>query len=105
MTASAACSEAAPPTALRGVSLASLGVFLVCWALCWLNAYVVNDDLPNACADLRQQSFPPERACASADGTLSGANAGWVEVLFFASLVVFVLFASMTLALAALRRK
>ncbi|QIQ03138.1 hypothetical protein [Streptomyces liangshanensis] len=105
MTASPARSEAAQPTALRGVSLASLGVFLVCWALCWVNAYVVNDDLPNACGDVRQQSFPPERACASADGTLTGANAGWIEVLFFASLVVFVLFGSMTLALAAVRRR
>ncbi|WP_405509443.1 hypothetical protein [Streptomyces purpurascens] len=105
MTASPTGSEAVRPTALWGVSLASLGVFLVSWALCWVNAYVVNDELPNNCGDLRRQSFPPEVACASADGTLTGANAGWIEALFFASLVVFVLIASMVLALGSVRRK
>ncbi|WP_353943427.1 hypothetical protein ABII15_18445 [Streptomyces sp. HUAS MG91] len=93
------------PTALWDVCLASLGVFLVSWALCWVNAYAVNDDLPNACGDVRRQSFPPEVACMSADGTLTGANAGWIEALFYASLVVFVLLSSMVLALAAARRK
>jgi len=44
-------------------------------------------------------------ACASANGTLTGATAGWIEALFFASLVVFVLLASMVLALASDRRK
>ncbi|MFF4794339.1 hypothetical protein ACFY2M_32260 [Streptomyces sp. NPDC001276] len=106
MTAPPTCSETAHrPIALWGVSLASLGVFLVSWALCWVNAYVVNDDLPNTCGDLRRQSFPPEVACASADGTLTGANAGWLEALFFASLVVSILLTSMVLALAAVRRK
>ncbi|MFJ4467189.1 hypothetical protein ACIP2X_06645 [Streptomyces sp. NPDC089424] len=105
MTPPATNTEAVRPTALWGVSLASLCVFLLSWALCWVNAYVVNDDLPNACGDLRRQSFPPEVACVSADGTLTGANAGWIEALFFASLVVFVLLASMVLALASVRRK
>ncbi|RAJ81685.1 MULTISPECIES: hypothetical protein [unclassified Streptomyces] len=41
----------------------------------------------------------------SADGTLTGANAGWIEALFYASLVVLVLVSSMVLALAAVRRK
>ncbi|MGW2548805.1 hypothetical protein [Streptomyces sp. NPDC001635] len=59
----------------------------------------------NTCGDLRRQSFPPEVACASANGTLTGANAGWIEALFFASLVVFVLLASMVLALASVRGK
>jgi hypothetical protein len=106
MTTSPTDSRTAPrPTALWGVCLASSGVFLVSWALCWVNAYVVHDDLPNTCGDVRRQSFPPEVACASADGTLTGANAGWTEALFFASLVVSVLLTSMALALAAVRRK
>lgn len=105
MTAPPTGSEAARPTALWGVCLGSLGVFLVSWALCWVNAYFVNDDLPNACGDLRRQSFPPEVACASEGGTLTGANPGWLEALFFASIVVFALFASMALALASVRRK
>ncbi|MET8473212.1 hypothetical protein ABZY90_03740 [Streptomyces sp. NPDC006422] len=70
-----------------------------------MNAYVVHDDLPNACRDLRRQSFPPEVACASADGTLTGANPGWLQALLFASLVVAVLCASMVLALVSVRRK
>ncbi|GGQ65351.1 hypothetical protein [Streptomyces asoensis] len=93
------------PTALWRAFLVSSGVFLAGWALCWVNAYVVNDDLPNACGDVRRQSFPPEVACASADGTLSGTNAGWLVALFFASLVVSVLLMSMLAALAAVRRK
>ncbi|MEU1849325.1 hypothetical protein ABZ499_08590 [Streptomyces sp. NPDC019990] len=105
MTVTPTGPEAVSPTALRRVSAASLGVFLTSWALCWVQAYVVNDDLPNTCGDLHRQSFPPEVACVSADGTLTGANAGWIEALFFTSLVVFVLFASMVLALATVRRK
>ncbi|QNE75082.1 hypothetical protein F0344_11110 [Streptomyces finlayi] len=88
------------------VSLASLSVFLITLALCSVKAYVINDDLPNACYDLRRQSFPPEVACASIDGTMTGTNAGWVVALFFASLVVAVLFASMALAIVmTVRRK
>lgn len=106
MTTPHADARAAPSSnALLVVSLVSLGVFLVSWALCWVNAYVIHDDLPNACGDLRRQSFPPEVACVSASGTLTGANAGWLVALFFASLVVFVLLMSMVLALAAVRRK
>ncbi|MEU2357507.1 hypothetical protein ABZ599_31780 [Streptomyces misionensis] len=93
------------PTALWGVSLASMGVCLLSWVLCWVNAYVVHDDLPNACGDLRRQSFPPEVTCVSSDGTLTGANASWIEALFFASLVAFVLLTSMALALEIVRRK
>ncbi|MFF5477187.1 hypothetical protein ACFY5C_07585 [Streptomyces sp. NPDC012935] len=105
MTASTTRSGTVRPTGLWGVCLASLGVFLVTWALCWVNAYVMHDDLPNTCGDVRRQSFPPEVACASADGTLTGANAGWIEALFYTSLGVFVLLAGMVIALASVRRK
>lgn len=44
-------------------------------------------------------------ACAYADGTLTGANADWIEVVFFASLVAFLLLTGMMLALVVLRRK
>ncbi|MCX4771894.1 hypothetical protein [Streptomyces sp. NBC_01285] len=100
--------KAAPdrPTLLWGVSLASMGVFLATWVLLWLNAYVINDDLPNTCHDVRRQRFPPEVACASANGTLTGANAGWLVALFFASLVVSVLVVGMSLAIVtAVRRR
>ncbi|WP_351231540.1 hypothetical protein [Streptomyces sp. NPDC002133] len=93
------------PTLLWGVSFTALSVFLITWGLCWLNAYVINDDLPNACHDLRRQSFPPEVACASMDGTLTGANAGWMVALFFASLVVSVMFVAMAVALTSVRKR
>ncbi|WP_157876314.1 hypothetical protein [Streptomyces sp. Root264] len=106
MTASPTASQAGNrPTALWAASLASLTAAVASWALCWLNAYVVHDDLPNSCGDLRRQTFPPEVACAYADGTLTGANADWIEVVFFASLVAFLLLTGMMLALVVLRRK
>ncbi|MGW3661120.1 hypothetical protein ACWD6R_38230, partial [Streptomyces sp. NPDC005151] len=74
-------------------------------SLLWVNAYVINDDLPNACHDLRRNSFPPEVACASMDGTLTGANAGWIEALFFASLMVSVMFTTMALVIVTIVRK
>ncbi|MEV7301336.1 hypothetical protein [Streptomyces clavifer] len=93
--------EAPPerPTLLWGVSFAALGVFLLTWALLWLNAYVVNDDLPNACHDLRRQSFPPEVACASFGGTTTGGNPGWLEALFLASLITTALMGTMAAAI------
>ncbi|MFE8010294.1 hypothetical protein [Streptomyces sp. NPDC057418] len=99
--------EAQPerPALLRGISAAALGVFLITWALLWLNAYVVNDDLPNACFDLRTQSFPPEVACASFDGTVTGENPGWLEALFLGSLITTVLMATMATAIALAVRK
>ncbi|WP_405389435.1 hypothetical protein OG596_16820 [Streptomyces sp. NBC_01102] len=99
--------EARPerPTLLWGVSLASSGVFLVTWALLWLNAYAINDDLPNTCQNVRRQSFPPEVTCASAGGMVTGGSAGWLEALFFASLVVTVLTTTMALATAMATRR
>ncbi|MGW4228349.1 hypothetical protein ACWEF9_03515 [Streptomyces sp. NPDC004980] len=100
--------EARPerPTLLWGVSLASSGVFLVTWALLWLNAYAINDDLPNTCQNVRRQSFPPEVTCASMDGGMvTGGSAGWLEALFFASFVVTVLTTTMAVATAMATRK
>ncbi|MEI7034335.1 hypothetical protein [Streptomyces pratensis] len=93
------------PTLFWGVSFASLGVFLVTWGLLWVKANALNDDLPNACYDLRRQSFPPEAACASMDGTLTGANPGWLEVLFFASLAVGVMTTAMALFISTVVRQ
>ncbi|WP_406461970.1 hypothetical protein OHB07_10485 [Streptomyces sp. NBC_00111] len=91
---------------LWGVSFTAFAVFLVSWAVCWIQAYVVNDDLPNACEDVRRQTFPTEVTCASADGTVTGGTPGWLVVLFFASLVVAVLSGTMASAVtAAVRRR
>lgn len=96
----------AGPGPLWGVSFTAVTVFLASWALCWFQAYGLNDDLPNACADVRRQVFPTEVACVSMDGTVTGGTPGWLVVLFFASLVVTVLSATMALAVtAAVRRR
>ncbi|MFE6037074.1 hypothetical protein [Streptomyces sp. NPDC056452] len=107
-TPSAAPTAASPagPKHLWGIATASFVVFLAAWALSWIKAYAVNDDLPNACGEVRRQVFPPEVTCVSASGAVTGANAGWIEVLFFASFAVAVLFGTLALAVAmAVRRK
>ncbi|WP_329036731.1 hypothetical protein OHT61_09230 [Streptomyces sp. NBC_00178] len=92
------------PRPLRRITLTALSVFLTAWALCWIKAYAVNDDLPNTCHDIRRQRFPTEVACASADGTLTGGNPGWLVALFFASLVVTVLCGGLALAVSSATR-
>ncbi|MGW0775583.1 hypothetical protein ACWD01_18480 [Streptomyces sp. NPDC002835] len=86
------------PTLLWGVFAGALAVFLLTWALTWFNAYGVNDDLPNFCLEIHRQSFPPEVSCRQSNGTATGANAAWAEVLFFASFGVAVLVGSLALA-------
>lgn len=89
------------PAALWLVSVASLAVFLVTWALSWVKAYLVNDDLPNFCSDVRRGSFPPEVSCVAGDGSVSGANAWWVDPLFYASGGVGLAFGVLACAMAA----
>ncbi|MFD9539992.1 hypothetical protein [Streptomyces sp. NPDC060022] len=96
----------AGPKQLWGIASASFVVFLAAWALSWIKAYAINDDLPNACGDVRRQVFPPEVSCVSGSGAVTGANAGWIEVLFFATFAVAVLVGTLALAVAmAVRRK
>ncbi|MET7368577.1 hypothetical protein ABZS61_22545 [Streptomyces sp. NPDC005566] len=99
--------EASPagPSQLWGIAAAASVVFLIAWGLSWIKAYAINDDLPNSCGDVRRQVFPPEVTCVSVSGAVTGANAGWVQVLFFASFVVAVLFASLALAVTMAVRK
>ncbi|MFJ4770434.1 hypothetical protein ACIP88_15130 [Streptomyces uncialis] len=89
------------PAPLWVVSVASLAVFLVTWTLSWVKAYLVNDDLPGFCADVRRGSFPPEVSCVAGDGSVSGANAWWVDPLFYASGGVGLAFGALACAIAA----
>lgn len=86
------------PTLLWGVFAGALALFLLTWALTWFNAYGVNDDLPNFCLEIHRQSFPPEVSCRQSNGTATGANTAWAEVLFFASFGVAVLVGAMAFA-------
>ncbi|MEE1752117.1 hypothetical protein [Streptomyces sp. SP18CS02] len=95
----------ARPALLWGVSAASLAIFLLTWAAAWVKAYVVNDDLPNFCGRVVRGSFPPEVACVSANGTVTGGNAGWVDALFFTSLAVCVVPALLASAITAIVRR
>lgn len=107
-TTPTARTDASPagPNQLWGIAMASFVVFLAAWGLSWIKAYAINDDLPNSCGDVRRQLFPPEVTCVSVSGAVTGANAGWVQVLFYASLVVAVLFTALALAVTmAVRRK
>ncbi|MFF4229567.1 hypothetical protein [Streptomyces sp. NPDC001820] len=88
-----------------GASIASLVVCLFTWVLSWGKAYLINDDLPNFCSDVRRGSFPPEVACVSGNGTVTGANAWWVDPLFFTSGVLSVVFAVLALMVASAGRK
>lgn len=96
----------AGPSQLWGIAIASSVVSLIAWGLSWIKAYAINDDLPNACGDVRRQIFPPEVTCVSASGTVTGATAGWIQVLLFASIAVAVLSGALALAVTlAIRKK
>ncbi|NGO46302.1 hypothetical protein [Streptomyces ureilyticus] len=90
---------------LWGAFVASISVFLINWFMSWGKAYVINDDLPNFCGDVRRSLFPPEVACMAENGTITGGNAWWVEPLFFASGVLSLVFAVLALRRAAVSRK
>ncbi|WP_406392052.1 hypothetical protein [Streptomyces sp. NBC_00887] len=99
-TTPAARAEAAPdgPNRLWVIAAVSFVVFLATWGLSWIKAYAINDDLPNACGDVRRQAFPPEVTCVSGSGAVTGANAGGIEILFYASFGVAVMFGTLALA-------
>lgn len=70
---------------LWGAVCAFAGIFLLTWALSWINASVVNEDLQNHCEVLRTASFPFEKSCLHDDGTVEGANSLVFKGIFFGS--------------------
>ncbi len=72
---------------LWGAVCAFAGIFFLLWALSWLNASVLNEDLQNHCDDLRTAGFPFEKSCIHADGTIEGANSLLFEGIFFGSMI------------------
>ncbi|MGW5639027.1 hypothetical protein [Streptomyces sp. NPDC003832] len=71
---------------LWGAVCAFAGTFFLLWALSWINASVLNEDLHNRCDDLHTSSFPFEKSCRQVDGTTLGGNHALFEGLFFGSL-------------------
>jgi hypothetical protein len=71
---------------LWGAVCAFAGVFFLLWALSWINASVLNEDLQNSCGDLHTARFPFEKSCTREDGTVEGANSLLFEGIFFGSM-------------------
>ncbi|WP_158717784.1 hypothetical protein [Streptomyces sp. NRRL F-2664] len=70
---------------LWGAACAFAGIFFLVWALSWIKASVLNEDLQNHCEALRTTSFPFEKSCMREDGTVEGANGLVFEGIFFGS--------------------
>jgi hypothetical protein len=71
---------------LWGAVCAFGGIFLLVWALSWVRAAVLHEDLEYRCGELRTSRFPFEKSCVRADGTVEGANGMLFEWLFYASM-------------------
>ncbi|QGV77991.1 hypothetical protein [Streptomyces ficellus] len=71
---------------LWGAVCAFAGVFLVLWAVSWVRASVVHEDLENRCGDLSTSAFPFEKSCVHEDGTVEGANGVLFEGVFLGSM-------------------
>lgn len=72
---------------LWGAVCAFLGIFLLLWALSWVDAAVLREDLQNRCEELHTARFPFEKSCTRPDGTVEGAHTGALfDVIFFGSL-------------------
>ncbi|MEJ8639755.1 hypothetical protein [Streptomyces sp. MS2.AVA.5] len=71
---------------LWGAVCAFAGIFFLLWALSWLHASVLHEDLQNHCADLHTARFPFEKSCTHEDGTVEGANSVLFDGIFFGSM-------------------
>ncbi|MEV6162867.1 hypothetical protein AB0L71_13235 [Streptomyces sp. NPDC052052] len=71
---------------LWGAACSFAGIFLLLWALSWVKASVLNEDLQNHCRSLHTASFPFEKSCMHEDGTVEGANSLLFEGIFFGSM-------------------
>ncbi|MFI5661270.1 hypothetical protein [Streptomyces sp. NPDC051684] len=90
---------------LWGAVCVSGGIFLLLWALSWLNANVLNEDLQNRCEDLHTADFLFEKSCTHADGSVEGANSVLLDGPFFGSLAVGAACLTAALVLEGVRRK
>ncbi|MBY8879946.1 hypothetical protein [Actinacidiphila acidipaludis] len=70
---------------LWAVVCACAGIFLCMWALSWFKASVLHEDLQNHCA-VHTASFPFEKSCTHANGTVEGANSALFDGIFFGSM-------------------
>ncbi|MFF3495781.1 hypothetical protein ACFYWS_31055 [Streptomyces sp. NPDC002795] len=90
---------------LWGAVCAFAGIAFLLWALSWVNASVLNEDLESHCEDLRTAGVPFEKSCAHADGTVEGANSVLFEGIFFGSMAAGVACLAVALMAEIVRRK
>jgi hypothetical protein len=67
------------------VVCACAGIFLFMWALSWLKASILNEDLQNRC-EVHTASFPFEKSCTHEKGRVEGANSPLFDGIFFGSM-------------------
>ncbi|MFD6494909.1 hypothetical protein ACFV99_04980 [Streptomyces sp. NPDC059944] len=90
---------------LWGAVCAFAGVFLLVWALSWVKASVLNEDLQNRCGELHTASFPFEKSCTREDGTVEGANSSLLDGAFFGSMAAAVACLTVLFTVKASRRE
>lgn len=90
---------------LWGAACAFAGIFLLVWALSWVKASVLNEDLQNHCGDLHTASFPFEKSCRHEDGTVEGANSLLFNGIFFGSMAATAACLAAVFTIEASRRK
>lgn len=90
---------------LWGAVCAFAGIFLFVWALSWVKASVLNEDLQNHCGELHTASFPYEKSCTREDGTVDGANSLLFDGIFFGSMVAAAACLTVAVTIEAGRRK
>ncbi|MER7173010.1 hypothetical protein [Streptomyces mesophilus] len=72
---------------LWGAVCAFAGIFFLLYALSWINARVLAEDLQNHCDKVHTADFPFEKSCTHADGRVEGANGVLFEGVFYGSMV------------------
>ncbi|WP_461087710.1 hypothetical protein [Streptomyces deserti] len=90
---------------LWGAVCAFAGIFLFLWALSWVKASVLNEDLQNRCGELHTASFPFEKSCTREDGTVEGANSLLFDGIFFGSMAAAAACLTVAFTIEASRRK
>ncbi|MEU0030869.1 hypothetical protein [Streptomyces sp. NPDC006335] len=90
---------------LWGAVCAFAGIFFLLWALSFINATVLNEDLQNRCGDLHTARFPFEKSCTHEDGTVEGANGLIFEGIFFGSMAASAACLAAALVTESVRRK
>ncbi|MER6559255.1 hypothetical protein ABT300_16250 [Streptomyces sp. NPDC001027] len=90
---------------LWGAACAFAGIFFLVWAASFVKANVLNEGLRNRCEAFHATSFPFEKSCTHADGTVEGANGLIFETVFFGSMAMAAVCLIAAFAIEASRRR